>query len=67
MEDLRGEEDPARAARKRLGLVLGIFGLLLLFGSAASLPFVPEAWQLIIVGLIAVGVIDLVVAFLLVR
>ncbi|MFQ5908072.1 MAG: hypothetical protein ACE5JE_04475 [Thermoplasmata archaeon] len=67
MEDLRGEEDPARAARKRLGIGLGVFGLLLLFGSAASLRFVPTSWQLIILSLIAVAAAVLVVAYLLVR
>jgi hypothetical protein len=67
MEDLLVEDDPARAARKRLGIGLGIFGLLLLFGSAASLRFVPTSWQLIIIGLIAVAAADLVVAYLLVR
>lgn len=67
MEALEGEPDPVRAARKRLGTIVGVIGLVLLFGAAASLRFVPESWQIVILGLIGVGAADLVVAYLLVR
>ncbi len=67
MEGLEGPEDPKRLARKRFGIRLGVLGMILLFASAISLRFVPEAWQLVVVGLIATGAVVLVAAFLLVR
>ncbi|MEE9173423.1 MAG: hypothetical protein V3U30_00435 [Thermoplasmata archaeon] len=67
MEGLEGAEDPKRLARKRLGIRLGVLGMVLLFASAISLPFVPEAWQLVVIGLIATGAVVLVAALLLVR
>ena len=67
MEGLEGAEDPRRSARRRLGIRLGVMGMVLLFASAISLRFVPEAWQLVVVGLIATGAVVLVAAFLLVR
>ncbi len=67
MEGLEGAEDPKRLARRRLGIRLGVLGMVLLFASAISLRFVPEAWQLVVLGLIATGAVVLVVALLLVR
>lgn len=67
MEGLQGEEDPVRAWRKRLGIRVGVLGLFLLFASAISLRFVPESWQLVIIGLIATGAGIMMVALYLVR
>ncbi len=67
MEGFEGAEDPRRLARRRLGIRLGVLGMVLLFASAISLRFVPEAWQLVVLGLIATGAAVLVAALLLVR
>jgi hypothetical protein len=67
MEWVEGAEDPKRLARRRLGIRLGVLGMVLLFASAISLRFVPEAWQLVVVGLIATGAAVLVAALLFVR
>ncbi|MCJ2554905.1 MAG: hypothetical protein LN410_01705 [Candidatus Thermoplasmatota archaeon] len=67
MEGLEGVEDPKRLARRRLGIRLGVLGMVLLFASAISLRFVPDAWQLVVLGLIATGAVVLVAALLLVR
>ncbi|MFQ6012430.1 MAG: hypothetical protein ACE5LS_02135 [Thermoplasmata archaeon] len=67
MREYEGEGEGGLPARKRLGILVGVAGLLLLFGSAISLRFVPLAWQIVILGLIATGVGALVVAYLLVR
>ncbi len=67
MEGLEGEGDPVRRARKRLGIRVGVLGLLVLFASAISLRFVPTAWELVVIGLLATGAAILIVAFFLVR
>ncbi len=67
MEGLEGPGDPVRRARKRLGIRVGVFGLILLFASAISLRFVPTAWELVVLGLIATGAAILIVALFLVR
>ncbi|MEE9164186.1 MAG: hypothetical protein V3U17_05275 [Thermoplasmata archaeon] len=67
MEGLEGEVDPVRQARKRLGIRVGVFGLTLLFASAISLRFVPTAWELAVLVLLATGAAVLIVALLLVR
>ena len=47
------EEDPARERRKRRGKSLGIVGLILMFGSALSIIFVPPGlWQYLLIPLV---------------
>ncbi len=67
MEGLEGEVDPARRARKRLGILVGLLGLIVLFASAISLRFVPTAWELVVIGFLATGAAVLIIALFLVR
>ncbi|MFQ5837581.1 MAG: hypothetical protein ACE5HJ_02205 [Thermoplasmata archaeon] len=67
MDFLEGPEDPSKARKKKVGKVLGVFGLLLLFGSALSTLFVPPGWETFTVALIASGAGIIMVSYFLVR
>lgn len=67
VEAWEGKEEPPLPARKKVGIILGVVGLALLFGSALSLRFVPESLQLTVLVLIGAGAAAMGAAYLLVR
>ena len=54
--------DADRASRRRVGLILGAVGLVLLFGPSLLLLLVP-AFALLFVGTMVVGIFFLIAAF----
>ncbi|MEE9601321.1 MAG: hypothetical protein V3W22_06450 [Thermoplasmata archaeon] len=60
-------EDPSRARRRRSGRLLGILGLILLFGSGLSIRFVPTGLELYLIAMMVIAVAILIVSYLLVR
>ncbi len=60
-------EDPSRERRKRRGRLLGILGLVMLFGPALSIRFVPAGWGIYLIVLMAFAVGILVLSYFLVR
>jgi hypothetical protein len=67
VEFLEGEEEESRIRRRKTGKILGIIGIALLFSSALSLRFVPAAWALLVVALIATGAGIIITSYFLVR
>lgn len=69
MEDLLEDEGTRaeRPLRRKVGKVLGVMGLALLFGGALAMALVPGVDLLPLVGVLAVGTVILVVSYLAVR
>jgi len=57
-------ERARRQARRRRGILLGILGLVLTFGPAVSLPLIPADLAPVAVGLMIVGLVLLIFAFI---